>query len=194
VTRSLRDDRAALVADPSRGGAGFGAAVADLIDAALRPVVDAFDASIPVALVALGSYARRELCPGSDVDVLLLVGGRRRDLIDKRIRALAEHLWYPLWDAGFVTGHATRTVKQSLKLAEEDLDLLTALLEPRHVAGEQSLTTDLERRVRELAVRRRDRVLTALADASRVRRSKPGAVAEMLEPDVKDGAGGLRDV
>jgi [protein-PII] uridylyltransferase len=191
---SLRAARDALVADEAKRGREFGAALADLIDASLAPTIAAWEHNVPVALVAFGSYARRELCPGSDVDVVLLVGGKRRDQNDKRVRDLAERLWYPLWDGGFVTGHATRTIKQSLALAESEIDTLTAILDTRHIAGDPTLTEELERRGRELAVRRRDRVLQALADGAVARRAKPGPVAEMLEPDVKDGSGGLRDL
>ncbi|MDQ1520441.1 MAG: [protein-PII] uridylyltransferase, partial [Actinomycetota bacterium] len=194
MATSLRDARAALVADNTRRGRAFGVALADLIDGALAPVVEDWRAQTPVALIALGSYARRELCPGSDVDVVLLVSDRRRDRAERSVKELAEQLWYPLWDAGFVTGHGTRSVKQSLSLADADLDALTAHLEIRHVAGDATMTAELARRSRELAVRRRDRVLRALADGSRERRAKPGPIAEMLDPDLKDGAGGLRDV
>jgi [protein-PII] uridylyltransferase len=103
-------------------------------------------------------------------------------------------LWYPLWDAGFVLGHATRTVKEAVALADRDLDALTAMLDARPVAGDASLVTDVVRRVRELAPRRRRRLIEQLADASARRVARPGAIAEMLEPDLKEGAGGLRDI
>ena len=109
-------------------------------------------------------------------------------------RAIAEQCWYPLWDAGFVTGHGTRTLKESLALADDDLDALTALTELRLVAGDATLVAELERKVRDLGLRRSARTLGALADAATRRRARPGPVAEMLEPDLKDGAGGLRDV
>ena len=74
-----------------------------------------------------GSYARRELCPGSDVDVMLLHdGGAAGRVAD----GAAEELWYPLWDAGFVLGHAIRTPKEALALADDELDALTALARP----------------------------------------------------------------
>jgi [protein-PII] uridylyltransferase len=140
----------------------------------------------------MGSYANRELCPGSDIDVLL-VHTRRGRRSAEAVRAMTEQLWYPLWDAGFVTGHGARTVKESIALADNDIDALTALLVLRHVAGDASLTAELERCARELARRRRERLLRALSDAAALRRLRPGPVAEMLEPDLKDGAGGLRD-
>ena len=142
--------------------------------------------------VALGSYGRRELCPGSDVDVLLLHDVRSKHR--GAVKQLAERCWYPLWDAGFVTGHGMRTVKESLALADEDLDALTSFLDGRTIAGDATLTDELIAKGRQLASRRATRVLTQLADASDLRRIRPGLVSEMLEPDVKEGGGGLRDL
>jgi [protein-PII] uridylyltransferase len=184
----LRARRAELVDDTRLRGAAFGAALADAVDAVLR---DALGAPVRpnVAVVALGSYARRELCPGSDVDVVLVHEGATD------VAALADALWYPLWDAGIVLGHAARTPKESRKLAAQDRDTLTALLDGRVVAGG---APDLGRRVvddaRRHAARDRDALLARLADDARQRQSRPGPVAEMLEPNLKDGAGGLRDL
>jgi len=144
----------------------------------------------PWAIVALGSYARRELCPGSDLDLMLLHGGgRRATVVDA-----AGSLWYPLWDAGFVLGQSVRTAKEALTVADDDLDALTALLDVRVVAGDARLVDDLTAQVHRLARKRRDRVITALAGASALRQVRPGPVAEMLEPNLKDGGGGLRDL
>ncbi len=143
------------------------------------------------AIVALGSYARRELTPGSDVDVMLLHPGGRRGAPTADD---AGSLWYPLWDAGFTLGQSVRTVKEALAIADDDLDALTALLDLRLVTGDRDLADDVARRVRDLAPRRRARVLDALATASGARLEQPGAIAEMLEPDLKNGGGGLRDV
>lgn len=193
IAARLRDARAAVTVDVSLRGRAFGAALADALDDALRDAFAALPQREGVALVALGSYGRRELCPGSDVDVLLLHTLKGRRSIDT-VRAMTEQLWYPLWDAGFVTGHGARTVKDSVALADSDLDALTALIEVRHLVGSAELTDELERKVRELAARRRDRMLRALADAAEVRRLRPGPIAEMLEPDLKEGSGGLRDI
>jgi [protein-PII] uridylyltransferase len=189
----LRDARAGLLADRTLRGRAFGAALADAVDAALVEAFADLDASGAVALVGLGSYARRELCPGSDVDVLLVHNLRGRGSADT-VKSMTEQLWYPLWDAGFVTGHGARTIKESLALATDDLDALTALLDARVIAGARELVVELERKARELAARRSARVLPLLADAGDLRRLRPGAIAEMLEPDLKEGAGGLRDV
>src|SRR5207253_4926657 len=143
----------------------FGEALADAVDAALVEAFGDVGDAGEVALVGLGSYARRELCPGSDVDVLLVHNLRGRRSADM-VRSLTEQLWYPLWDAGFVTGHGARTIRESIALAADDLDALTALLDVRLIVGVGELAVELERKARELAVRRHGRVLPVLADAA----------------------------
>jgi [protein-PII] uridylyltransferase len=192
IAASLKDARASLLADATVQGRAFGVALSDVLTRALSELFEGLHPGTPVALVALGSYARRELCPGSDVDVLLLHDAKPRQ--QASVRELAERLWYPLWDAGFVTGHATRSVRESIALANDDLDALTSLLDGRHLVGARNLTDQLMARDRQLATRRAKRVLTQLADASELRRLRPGLVAEVLEPDLKEGAGGLRDI
>ncbi len=184
----VRAARDRLVADETLRGRYFGRKLSAVLDEVMAAVLDRF-ADTPIALVALGSYARRELCPGSDVDALLL----HDDGTDAG--EIADALWYPLWDAGFVLGHATRTVGESRALAATDLDTLTGLMTARVVGGAlagaaEELITDARR----LPRKRRAGVLDALADAATLRRLRPGLVAEMLEPNLKDGAGGLRDL
>jgi [protein-PII] uridylyltransferase len=190
--QSLKDARAALLTDSALRGRAYGQSLAAAIDDGLRSVAAAGAVPPRVALVALGSYARGELCPGSDVDVLVLYDGRgkHRD----SVRRFAERCWYLLWDAGFVTGHGLRTVKESLALAGDDLDALTSFLDARHVFGDAGVTDTLVAKGRELAVRRSRGLLSRLADSSESRRTRPGLVSERLEPDVKDGGGGLRDL
>ncbi len=172
-------------------GATFGAELAGALDLACREAAARLTLGGACAVVALGSYAREELCPGSDVDVMLVHDGRSGA---DAVAAAAETLWYPLWDAGFVLGHAVRTPKDALALASSELDPLTVLLDLRLVAGSAALADDLRDRARRLAQKRRGRVVEALADAAAVREEHPGPVAEMLAPNLKDGAGGLRDV
>ena len=183
----LRAARARVVDDASLGGAAFGRALAKVVDDAFGDMLADIAPPGRWCLVALGSYARRELCPGSDLDVMFLTDGREAgDAVTS--------LWYPLWDAGFVLGQSTRTVKEALALADADLDALTALLEPRAVGGDAGLGADLADRARRLAQRRRKRLVHALAAAADARADRPGPVAEMLEPNLKEGAGGLRDI
>jgi [protein-PII] uridylyltransferase len=191
VSGALRAARDELVADTRLRGAAFGRALANLVDHALVDASTSLSAREGWALVALGSYARRELCPGSDVDVMLLyAGGRRyRALVDDAAR-----LWYPLWDEGFVLGHSARTVKEALSLADGDLDALTSLLDTRVVAGSMELAQDLVTRVHALAPKRRGMLVNSLADGAALRLERPGAIAEMLAPNLKEGGGGLRDI
>ncbi|MGZ6898968.1 MAG: [protein-PII] uridylyltransferase family protein [Acidimicrobiia bacterium] len=177
------------MADPTCSGPAFGRALAAVVDDALLEALGSVPAPAPeVAVVALGSYARRELCPGSDVDVLLVHRG-------DDVASVADALWYPLWDAGFVLGHATRTFRETRRLAEDDLDTFTALLDARVVGGPRAQeAAELIGAVRTLARRRRGAVLDRLADDSIRRRNRPGPVAEMLAPNLKDGSGGLRDL
>ena len=184
---TVRAARARVIGDTSRGGAAFGRALSDVVDAAFVDATGRVELPSRWALVALGSYARRELCPGSDIDVMLLHDGGSA-------AAAAAELWYPLWDAGFVLGHSMRTVREALALADDDLDALTALLDTRTVGGDATLGAELTTQVRRLAERRRKRVVQELATSAGSRAERPGPVAEILEPNLKDGAGGLRDV
>ena len=187
----LRTERERIVADPRLRGVAFGAALADACDAVIVEAAQALSLKGKWAVVAQGSYARRELCPGSDLDVVLVHSGGARGAAGD---VAARTLWYPFWDAGFTLGHATRTPKETLALADEDLDAMTAVLELRVLAGDADFALDLRDRGRALAAKRRSRVIDALASAANARYDRPGPVAEVVEPNVKDGAGGLRDL
>jgi [protein-PII] uridylyltransferase len=144
--------------------------------------------SSDVALVAVGGYGRSELFPGSDLDVVLLHA--RGD----EIAPIADRLWYPIWDADARLGHSVRTPAQALTLARHDLDTATSLLSARHIAGDESMSTALaDESVRQWE-RSAKRWLTLLADRVELRHVCTGEVAFLLEPDLKDGRGGLRDV
>jgi [protein-PII] uridylyltransferase len=187
----LRAERERVVADTRLRGAAFGAALSDACDAVLAETAATLDLKGKWAVIVAGSFARRELCPGSDLDVVLVHGGGARG---RNAEHAARTLWYPFWDAGFSLGQATRTPKEALALADHDLDALTALLDIRVVAGDADFALDLRDKARALAAKRRSRVIDALAAAADARYERPGPVAEMVEPNVKEGAGGLRDL
>ncbi len=88
-------------------------------------------------MVAVGGYGRRELCPGSDLDVVLVHWGV------KDVKSVAERLWYPVWDAGVGLDHSVRTVKEAVAVASEDLKAALGLLDARLVAGDAELAADL---------------------------------------------------
>jgi [protein-PII] uridylyltransferase len=140
-----------------------------------------------LALVAVGGYGRRELAPGSDLDVLLLHDGRD-------VTVVADRVWYPVWDAGVALDHSVRTVGEAAAVASQDLKAALGLLDARHIAGDDELTTRLRAKV--LADWRRDarRRLPELRAAVVKRAEKFGELAFLLEPDLKEARGGLRDV
>jgi len=107
---------------------------------------------------------------------------------------MAERLWYPLWDSGLKLGHAVRTVKEALALAGTDLNTATAQLDVRLIAGDEDLAAELARRAGEQWRATGSRWLRSLGDSVVDRHARSGEVAFLLEPDLKEGRGGLRDV
>ena len=141
-----------------------------------------------VALVAVGGYGRKELLPGSDLDVLMLHDGR------DGIAKIADRIWYPVWDSGARLDHAVRTVPQARRVARNDLKVALGLLYARHVAGDADLTT----RLREGALEDwRSNARTRLAELKALHDERTrlhGELAFLLEPDLKESRGGQRDV
>lgn len=182
--------RPALLADPALAGAPLCRALAHATDSWLRGVFDESGAAQlgPVSLVAVGGYGRGELAPASDLDVLLLHDTKRG--IDK----VAERVWYPIWDTRLKLGHSVRTVKEALRLAADDLDTATSLLEVRHVAGDAALTRRLHEEARAQWRKRSKAWLTELSRRVAEQHARYGEVAFLLEPNLKEGRGGLRDV
>ena len=140
-----------------------------------------------MALVAVGGYGRRELLPGSDLDVLLLHAGR------PDISALADRIWYPIWDSGTSLDHAVRTPREGREVARGDLRAALGLLHARHVAGDPGLTAELRLGV---LADWRAAAGTRLAELQAMhteRAGRSGELAFLLEPDLKEARGGLRD-
>jgi [protein-PII] uridylyltransferase len=188
----LLEELGALERAYSRGHHGRWSAGrrAELVDRGLRTLFEAAAPPAGVALVALGGYGRGRLSPHSDIDLLIAHEGDRHDEVSE----LAEALLYPLWDAGLQIGHGVRTPEASEELAAERLDVRTAMLDGRLIAGDERVWDDTRRRVLE-DVRRdpRDLAEDLRADAD-ARSDRHGSVSSLLEPDLKEGAGGLRDV
>ncbi|MCU1353823.1 MAG: glnD [Acidimicrobiales bacterium] len=185
-------DRAAVLADHRLRGREFTRAytapVDDWLVARFTAAVAPLGHRPPAALVAVGGYGRSELCPGSDLD-LLIVGRPGED-----VTALAEAIWYPIWDEGLKLGHAVRTPKEALALAADDLDTATSLLAGRHLAGDPALTAEVVGGAQEAWRKRAKRWLPVLRDAVLARQERFGDVAFLLEPELKEGRGGLRDI
>ncbi|WP_370022514.1 [protein-PII] uridylyltransferase [Planotetraspora sp. GP83] len=141
-----------------------------------------------VALVAVGSLGRGELAPGSDLDLVLLHNGR------DDVGRIADRIWYPIWDSGVGLDHSVRTVDEAVKVAREDLKAVLGLIQARHVVGDPELTRAVREAV--LAEWRADsrRRLAELRTSADKRAESCGELAFLLEPDLKDARGGLRDV
>lgn len=160
------------------------------VDAAISDLTLRLGADRGMAVVALGSYARWELCPGSDVDLLLLHSGWARDDLSD----LVKQLCYPLWDAGLQVGHAVRTPSQTVRAASGGIDTATALTDRRLVAGDRGLLDELSSRAVRWLRRSAGHLLADLTVAGRRRRTRAGWRPGMVEPHLKNGAGGLRDL
>jgi len=141
-----------------------------------------------VALVAVGGYGRGELAPYSDLDIMLIHDG------EKKIDDLASKIWYPIWDSGLKLGHSVCTVKQATELAKSELDAATALLSVRLLAGDESLANELSVEGVKTWKAEASNRLPQLMQRVRDRQQDNGEVAFLLEPNLKEGYGGLRDI
>lgn len=183
-----KEARAELLARQRLRGSKFCAEYSDAIDAWLAKVFAATGgAAQGVALVAVGGYGRRALAPGSDLDLVLLHRGKGD------VSALADAIWYPVWDAGLRLDHSVRTPKDCRDVADGDLKAMLGLLHVRHVAGDPEVAPTLREDVRQRWSERRDEWLHALRGAQETRWAQHGEVAFLLEPDLKSARGGLRD-
>jgi [protein-PII] uridylyltransferase len=142
------------------------------------------------AVLALGGYGRRELCPCSDVDVLVLV----ERLSEAEQAEIVRRVLYPLWDAGLKVGHAVRSSRQALEAVADDPRTATACLDARLVAGDAGLASALRSGIAAQYRLQPADELRRLRAEDRRRRQRYGDAAEEIEPEVKSGAGGLRDI
>lgn len=172
-----------------------------LIDQIIRVLYDfAFERAYPIgnptagekqAVVAVGGYGRGELAPHSDVDLLFL----QHYKVTPHTEQVIEYILYMLWDLGLKVGHATRSVNDCIRMAKQDQTIRTALLEARYLWGDNALYQELRRRFRELAESDSglDFVESKLAERD-ARHQKLGDSRYVLEPNIKEGKGGLRDL
>ena len=200
VRRYLQDLRAALVALHQGGASGraVNEAHADGVDRLLRKLVQLAEArwyqgggelGEPPTVVAVGGYARREMSLGSDVDILFL----HRDELTPMAADIAQRIQYWLWDAGVVLGGATRSVAESIELGRRDATVATSLLTARFLAGEPELHHQLVDAVRRELLRDVAGFVEGQRSAVVERHRKYGESLFLLQPNLKEGAGGLRD-
>ena len=144
-----------------------------------------------MSVVATGGYGRGLLAPGSDIDLLFLLPYKQTPWGE----SIAEHMLYVLWDMGFKVGHATRTVDQCVKLSTADITIRTALLDARLIHGDPQLFAEFQQRFANDVVKGTARQFIDAKMAERDERTrKAGESRYKVEPNVKDGKGGLRDL
>jgi [protein-PII] uridylyltransferase len=173
-------------------GADLRAALVDLHDFWLAGHATAAGLSTVggAALVAVGALGRRDLVPYSDLDLVLVYEGTATN----QVGAVAELLWYPLWNAGIGLDHSVRTVRESLRVAADDLRAALGLLELRFLAGDPEVANRLSSSARQAWRASARNRLDGLVSAATERWARSGEVAQRAEPDVKHGRGGLRDL
>jgi [protein-PII] uridylyltransferase len=143
------------------------------------------------AITAVGGYGRDTLAPGSDIDLLFLFPPKPEDDTHKAV----EFVLYVLWDMGFKVGHATRTVEECIRLSKSDMTIRTAILEMRYICGLQSLAHELETRFdKEVVTNTGPEFIAAKLAERDERHRKAGDTRYLVEPNVKEGKGGLRDM
>ncbi len=141
-----------------------------------------------MALLAVGGYGRGELSPYSDID-LVLVHTDKADGAD-----LAEALWYPAWDRGLNLGYVVVTVKQAKKLLADEFEWATAFLDTRLIFGNPKLHTKIDELTTKQWSKRSDKLMQQLSASVDERHKQRGDAASQIEPNIKEGRGGLRDV
>src|SRR5690606_27356991 len=169
---------------------GVGAAARQARAAALDTFLATLTRRLPggVALIAVGGLGRRECNPYSDLDLVLLHDG------GPGVPELAAGIWYPIWDARLGLDHSVRTPAEALSVIEDDPKVALGLLDARHLAGDAGLSGSLIREVAERWRRGATRFLPRLREATDERHRRHGELAFLLEGDLKESAGGLRDV
>ena len=161
-----------------------------LASGTLHPLPNPTEAE-KLTVLAVGGYGRMELAPYSDIDLLFLMPWKMTPWAESVI----ESMLYILWDLKLKVGHASRTVKDCLRLGREDYTIRTALLEHRYLIGDEEAAHDLRHRLRSDLFRNTGAEFIEAKLAERAERHKrQGGQRYVLEPNVKEGKGGLRDL
>jgi [protein-PII] uridylyltransferase len=203
LTEGRAEIRRRFDANPRGGGAGLGAAheTSFMIDQIIRCLFDyAVEHAYPLpnptsaerlGLAAVGGYGRGELAPASDIDLLFLLPYK----LTPHGEQVVEFILYRLWDLGLKVGHAARSVDECIRQAERDVTIRTNLLEARYLWGEQSLYEQFRGRFdREIVKGKGEAFLKDKLAERHMRHARTGDSRYTLEPNIKEGKGGLRDL
>ncbi|MFE2701913.1 [protein-PII] uridylyltransferase [Streptomyces mirabilis] len=182
--------RLRLLQEGAQSGPPRRAALAELTDEWLTGLFGAGAEGLRgVSLVAVGGYGRGELSPRSDLDLLLLHDGADSGTV----AALADRIWYPIWDLGLALDHSVRTPGEARKTAGGDLKVQLGLLDARHIAGDLGLTAGLRTAILADWRNQAPKRLPELQELCAERAERQGELQYLLEPDLKEARGGLRD-
>jgi len=184
------------------GGLEAAARISDVHDCILRAiwhytVTQRFPNPNPsqselLTLCAVGGYGRGEMAPFSDLDLLFLTSDKKTS---SHVEQVTEHILYILWDLGLTVGHSVRTSAQCIALAKEDQTILTALLDLRYLAGDSAQSTELRKRLQTFTRKSSNRAYIATKLEERdTRHAREGNSRYQIEPNIKEGKGGLRDL
>jgi [protein-PII] uridylyltransferase len=144
-----------------------------------------------IALVALGGYGRQELFPYSDIDLMILYQPEKQ----AEIKQVAEAILYPLWDSGLEVGHGVRTVDEAMEHAGQDFFFQVAMLDARFLGGARELFNELLARYRLCFIEGgREEFVRSMKACREARRQRFGSHSYLLEPHIKEGKGGMRDI
>src|SRR5438046_969866 len=197
----VEEHRLRLKHQAGGGGREICARRAELVDILLQYVFGAAATSargigvakIQLDLVGLGGYGRGELNPFSDIDVMLLHHQEKKG-ISPHLEEMVQQVLYLLWDSGFKVGHSTRSIKEAVAQANQDMRTKTAMLESRFLAGDADLAREFRRQFRSKCVDGSEREYVELRIQDQVARHKKfGDSVYLQEPNLKSGCGGLRD-
>ena len=203
LRRTIAEGRARAEAMLREDGGGTACAerLSHLMDEVIRALYDFAtvhvyrsknpSAAERMAVVAVGGYGRGTLAPGSDIDLLFVLPYKQTPWGEQ----VVEYILYVLWDLGLKVGHATRTVEECVRLSRADITIRTSILEARFLWGEEKLFDDLVARFDREVVKSTgpEYVQAKLAERDE-RHRKAGESRYLVEPNVKDGKGGLRDL
>jgi [protein-PII] uridylyltransferase len=144
----------------------------------------------PYTIIALGGYGREEQCIHSDVDLLFLF----KKTVPAQAEKLIQEIVYPLWDIGLDVGYATRSLKECLALASKDFEVFIPILDARFICGWSLIYSELMDQLRQKLICRKSRtIINWLVEKNKMRHAQFGDSAYLLEPNLKEGQGGLRD-
>lgn len=194
-------EKARTLLDSEKNGLFCARRLSDLMDGIIRALFEAaatvlFRSDNPstsehLAVAAVGGYGRGTLAPGSDIDLLVLLPYKATPWSE----SIVETILYALWDLKLKVGHSVRTVDECIREARNDMTIRTALLEARFLTGDQSLYTEMEERYgREIVTGTAPEFVAAKLAEREQRVSRAGSSRYLVEPNVKDGKGGLRDL